>query len=97
MKYLMYLLRVFGNGVIRHIFGPKTKRLETINNSHSLPDFRMIVSRIMVLAGYVVRMGIDDKYVHNFGWKARRDYSEDRSKVTITLNGSYENKLDDVD
>jgi hypothetical protein len=71
---------VFENRLLRKIFGPKRDEVigrlrklhnEELHNLYSSPDIiRMIKSRRMRWAGHVVRMGVDEKWVQNFDWKA---------------------------
>jgi hypothetical protein len=70
-------LRVFENGVLRRIFGPKRdeatgewRRLhnEELNDLYSSPHIiRVIKSRIMRWAGHVARMGRKERCIQDFG------------------------------
>jgi hypothetical protein len=69
-------LRVFKNGVLRRIFGPKRDEVkgewgklhnEELNDLYSSPNiFRMIKSRRKRLSGHVARMGRGEA-IQSFG------------------------------
>jgi hypothetical protein len=85
-----YRLRVFENGVLRRIFGPKTdevtgdwRKLHTEKLHNSWPSIiRMIKSRRMRWAGHVARMGRMDMHI-GYRWEIQkeRDHWEDQDVV----------------
>jgi hypothetical protein len=74
-------LRVFENRVLRRIFGPKREEdgswrklhNDELHSLYSSPNVvRVIKSRKMRWAGHVARMGVGERCLQGFGWKARR-------------------------
>jgi hypothetical protein len=75
-------LRVFENGVLKRVFGPKRGEVtgewrmlynEELNVLNSLPNIvRLVKSRRMRWAGHVARMG-EEKGVHRCWWGSRRE------------------------
>jgi hypothetical protein len=75
-------LRVFGNRMLRKIFGPKrdgkvggwrTLHNNKLHNLYSsLSKIRMMKSWWMRWAGNVACMGVEQYFIENFGGKARR-------------------------
>jgi hypothetical protein len=73
-------LRVFENGVLRRIFGPKREddgswrklHNDELHNLYSSPNIvRVIKSRRMRWAGHVASMG-GQRCLQGFSWEARR-------------------------
>jgi hypothetical protein len=73
---------VFGNGVLRRIFGTKTVEviggwrklhIEELHNLYSLPSIiRMIKSRKMRWAGHVAQMGRRGMHI-GFCWEGQKE------------------------
>jgi hypothetical protein len=91
-----HTLRVFGNRVLRRLFGPKRVEVtggwrklhnEELHNVSSPSIIRMIKSRRMRWAGYVARMG--RRGIHIWYWWERqkeRDHYEDKNVDNILMD-----------
>jgi hypothetical protein len=76
-------LRVFGNRVLRGMFGPNRHEVtgewrklhnEELHNLYSSPDIiRQIKSRRMRWAGHVARMGEETEKCTGFWWESRKE------------------------
>ena len=74
-------LRVFGNGVVRRIFGPKRDEgrgewgklhNEELNDLYCSSNIiRVIKSRRMIWVGHVARMGGQERSIQDFGGETR--------------------------
>jgi hypothetical protein len=77
-----YRLRVFGNRVLRRIFGPKRDQVtrdwrklhgEELHNLYSSPNIiRMVTSKRTRCAGHVARMGRRRRHI-GYWWESQKE------------------------
>jgi hypothetical protein len=71
-------LRLFEHKVLRKIFGPKSNEvpglLQKLHNEeltalYSLPNIILVIKSRIRWAGYLARLGVEERYIQGFGGK----------------------------